>query len=729
MKKFLTLFWGLIAALSIQAQSDFPIQFADKDGNIIEGGTTLEIKDYETDAFGTTQMPTNLYVKNITNESIQIGGVYTIKMLDNGFFQTCFPDNCVAKAETGTFETSSGALGAGELKNMQTEWLPIAHGKCVVDYQLVTYRQNALTNDWSIDQYGPTITISFSYNTTDNTGDQMWWGYYAGEDVGGLGTGNAETFNCAIFIPENHKFVGASSIKALRIYVTTASNVSMMKVWISKVLPSSPGAANYMQSVDVASLSNGFNDIELTTPFEVNNQAIYVGYTFTTKNVEYCIPFGGEYVENSMYVSTASIEWDEVAGWGALVMQLLLEGGTYPNNLATAENFGPVVVGLGQTVDVPVKITNGGKDPITSISYTISSNGTTTEEKTIDIDAIPYAATAKVKIPFEADATEGTVTKTLTITKVNGNNNTATNNTAIGNMTTVADLITWPRNVLIEEFTTEECVYCPDAAAGLHEFMITYPDLANRTAVVCHHAGYYTDWLTIDADKEYTWFYDDGTYAPAFMYDRFAWDGKTPVVSRGEYKEYVEARLDEPSYVGIDMKTAFDGDDLNISINCQRGWDFCNTPARITVFLTEDNIGAISQTGANGNFAHQHVLRAVNEIWGSVLDWYDNYASYTYTFKINPSWKTEDLKVVAFVSSYDSNDPTNCVVENVTSVVAGETSVSSTSIKAQGPDHQVAKTVYYDLTGRQVTNPSNGLFIKSVTYQNGKTTTSKVILK
>ena len=49
MKKFLTLFWGLIAALSIQAQSDFPIQFADKDGNIIEGGTTLEIKDYETD--------------------------------------------------------------------------------------------------------------------------------------------------------------------------------------------------------------------------------------------------------------------------------------------------------------------------------------------------------------------------------------------------------------------------------------------------------------------------------------------------------------------------------------------------------------------------------------------------------------------------------------------------------------------------------------------------------
>lgn len=561
------------------------------------------------------------------------------------------------------------------------------------------------------------------------TDTQMWWGYYTGGDVGGLGTGDAETFNCAIFIPENHNFVGSSSIKAMRIYVTTASNVSMMKVWISKTLPSSADAADYVQSVDVASLSDEFNDIELTTPFEVNNQAIYAGYSFTIKSVEYCIPFGGDYAENSMYVSATSFDWEEVAGYGALVMQLLLDGGTYPNNQATAENFGPAVVGLGQTVDVPVKITNSGKDPITSISYTITSNGVTTRENTIDIDAIPYATTAKVKIPFEADETEGTVTKTLTITKVNGNDNTATNNTATGDLTTVADLTSWPRNVLIEEFTTEKCVYCPDAAAGLHEFMITYPDLAQRTAVACHHAGYYTDWLTIDADNDYTWFYDDGTYAPAFMYDRFAWDDVTPVVSRGYYKEYVEARLDEPSYVGIDMRTAFDGDDLNISINCQRGWNFCDTPARITLFLTEDNIDAINQSGASGKYVHQHVLRAVNETWGSVLDWYENFASYTYTFKIDPSWKTEDLKVLAFVSSYDSNDPTNCVVENVTSVVAGETSVSVTSVKPLGADLQVAKTVYYDLTGREVTNPSNGLFIKAVTYQNGQTITKKVILK
>lgn len=565
------------------------------------------------------------------------------------------------------------------------------------------------------------------------TDAQMWWGYYSDGYIDYLGTGDAETFDCAIFVPAKHSFVGASTIKAVRLNISSASNLSMFKVWISKKLPSSADQADYVQEISVSSLSDGFNDIEFTTPFEVNNQAIYVGYSFTIKKAEYCIAVGGDYVDHSLYIKSSSsvTEWEAISGYGALVLQLLLDGGTYPNNYATAENFGPAVVGLGQSVDIPVKITNGGKDPITSISYTITSNGATTEEKTVKTDAFAYLSTIKVNIPFEADATVGSVTKTLTITKVNGNENTASNNTATGNLTTVAELKTWDRNVLIEEFTTEYCGFCPDAAAGLHKFMTDNPELAKRTAAVCHHAGYYTDWLTIDASEKYTWFYNDGggTYAPAFMYDRFDWGGGTPVVSRGNYKEYVEERLAETSYAGIDLITAFDGDKLNVTAYCERGWDFSSTPIRITLFLTEDDIAAKSQSGASGSFTHQHVLRAVNDTWGSVLDWNDNKASYSYTFNIDSSWKTDKLKVVAFVSGYDSSDPTNCVVENVAYTVAGSSSDPVTAIKALSTEDKVAKTVYYDFTGRVVANPSNGLFIKAVTYQNGKTVTKKVILK
>ena len=41
----------LLAALAVQAQSDFPLQFVDKDGQIIPDGTALDLMEYEVDEF------------------------------------------------------------------------------------------------------------------------------------------------------------------------------------------------------------------------------------------------------------------------------------------------------------------------------------------------------------------------------------------------------------------------------------------------------------------------------------------------------------------------------------------------------------------------------------------------------------------------------------------------------------------------------------------------------
>ena len=166
MKKIFTLCFGLMAALTLHAQSDFPLQFADKDGNIIADGTTLNLTEYEEISFGDIQMPSGLYVKNISTETVQGGGTYNIQTLSSGAFQTCFPENCAQKKTTGTFETESGAFAAGSLTNMQTEWLPEAEGTCVVVYQLQTYKQNAITQKWTVDKTGPSVTLNFTYSTT-----------------------------------------------------------------------------------------------------------------------------------------------------------------------------------------------------------------------------------------------------------------------------------------------------------------------------------------------------------------------------------------------------------------------------------------------------------------------------------------------------------------------------------------------------------------------------------
>lgn len=166
MKKIFTLFMGLVAVMAAQAQSDFPLQFADKDGNIIADGTVLNLTTAEKDDFDAVQMPSGLYVKNTTNADVQGGGAYTITSLSNGAFQTCFPTNCVSNNRTGSYETSNGTIAAGELKSMQTEWLPVDNGTCVVTYQLVTYKQNVITKQWQKDKTGPTITLKFTYDPT-----------------------------------------------------------------------------------------------------------------------------------------------------------------------------------------------------------------------------------------------------------------------------------------------------------------------------------------------------------------------------------------------------------------------------------------------------------------------------------------------------------------------------------------------------------------------------------
>lgn len=168
MKKIFTLCMGLMAALAVQAQDTFPIQFADAQGNIIADGTVLNLTEAEVDPFGdqNVQVPSGLYVLNMTASNVQVGGNYTIQTLDNGVFQTCFPANCVRQTVLGSYETESDKLGANELKSMQTEWLPQAEGKCVVVYQLQTYKQNTITKKWSLDAKGPSVTLNFSYGTT-----------------------------------------------------------------------------------------------------------------------------------------------------------------------------------------------------------------------------------------------------------------------------------------------------------------------------------------------------------------------------------------------------------------------------------------------------------------------------------------------------------------------------------------------------------------------------------
>lgn len=164
MKKLFTLCMGLIAALAVQAQSDFPVQFADKEGNIIPDGTTLNITEFEESDFGDVMMRSGIFAKNTTDKDLDVKAKYTISVMNSGTFQTCFPGNCVTRTQVGVYENPQGTLSASVNKDMQTEWLPTSEGVCVVEYQINYFEKNAVGVKKEKD--GPKITLNFTYSTT-----------------------------------------------------------------------------------------------------------------------------------------------------------------------------------------------------------------------------------------------------------------------------------------------------------------------------------------------------------------------------------------------------------------------------------------------------------------------------------------------------------------------------------------------------------------------------------
>lgn len=320
---------------------------------------------------------------------------------------------------------------------------------------------------------------------------QIWWGYMSESDLSvsdAIGTGATNTqFLTGIYIPANHEQVGSSTIKAVRVYVreglgSTMQNVS---VWISKSLPATLAAADYVQSV--ASLTDGANDIELTTPYAIDNQAFYIGYAVTSSNAYPIMCCGNEDVSNAFLIcAPGKIEWQDLYGngFGKLAFQILADGVNISDNNATPSDFGISYVLKGESINVPVKITNNGGNDITSISYTITTGNNTTEETTALVDNLQFNASTTLYLPFASGDEAKKYDKTLIITKVNGVANQATHNSAQGAVITITEKpVAVP---VVEEFTGTWCGYCPYGYVGMENTHETYGD---KVVLIAAHNG------------------------------------------------------------------------------------------------------------------------------------------------------------------------------------------------------------------------------------------------
>ena len=323
--------------------------------------------------------------------------------------------------------------------------------------------------------------------------NQVWWGYFSENDFSTadltIGTGKAMTLMAAIYVPANHEQLGNANIIAARVYLASnvVSTLSGLKIWVSKTLPQKASDADVVLST-LGTLTAGANDFKLRSPYAVNNEGFYIGYSVKS-TTGYFIRSGGKDAPNAFLVGNPEegMAWTDLNGngLGKLAFQILVQDGNFQDNCVTVDDFEQNVVVQGQQVNVPIKITNQGANDVSSISYTIGTEGgSTTEEKTVSVGPLALNDFTTLNIPFASDEQARKFQKTFTVTQVNGNPNTAKKSSGQGFLISVKK----KQSVtpVIEEFTGTWCGWCPRGIVGMDKVHEAYGD---QVVQIAAHSG------------------------------------------------------------------------------------------------------------------------------------------------------------------------------------------------------------------------------------------------
>ena len=327
----------------------------------------------------------------------------------------------------------------------------------------------------------------------------------------------------------------------------------------------------------------------------------------------------------------------------------------------------PRIVEQGNTFSVKGTIVNKGVAPLTSFDVTYSIDGAeNVATYTVTGLNIAYGQTTNFTHDLPVSiATLGGHEIEVIVSNPSGVLDTESDNT-MAKVITIYNATT-PRKVFFEQFTTARCPNCPPAHEYLEQFV---PNFEN-VIWMSHHAGYYTDLLTIDESEEMCDMFNDGgsTFAPAAMLDRTQYPGNPgPAMSVGEVTpQSLQAASEVPAFVTVDItNVTFDSEtrELSATVSGTVVSDISgyNDP-RVGFYIKEDNVKINqAQSGSNlgKNYVHNHSIRAsVSDVWGDAGIITNTAAegtfTKTYTYTVPETVKETDLYMIAFVAEYNAD--------------------------------------------------------------------------
>lgn len=505
-----------------------------------------------------------------------------------------------------------------------------------------------------------------------------------------------------------------NQLEAVSVYLLSRANIDSLRVWVRTELDGQNIAEGLITSATAQRVQKGWNEVKLDKPFAIAADATegaFVGFSYRQRANVKAVSVVGDALYNTFFTRYGNeTTWTDISQKGAVSMEAVITGKAIAaNDLGlTAAQVSPELSVSVNALRVDMTVQNFGSQTVNGFDVACIADGQEPIWQHVD-QSLKSTESRQVSFVIEPAFQHDSDTKWTLM--LSDDDNTVNNS--------ILAEYAFLKNVLVEEFTTEQCVNCPRVAGFLHTALHSNPLYDSRVAAICHHAGFYTDWLTQPWDEPLTWLYNEGSslYAPAVMLNRmplfdqqYATGGKTPCFnpsSSADLTAGIDFLMQQTAnaVVALQLELNTDSTALTAHVTLLRNDRYQNAHPRLTLYLAEDNIKAQNQIGADGLFYHQHVTRATNDTWGEPVVWQDdNSCTVDYTFGLNSTWKKADLYVVALLHAYDGEDHENIAVENSAHMRLADMSTAISTIWA---DSQTATV--YDLQGRRLDRNAKGI--------------------
>lgn len=352
--------------------------------------------------------------------------------------------------------------------------------------------------------------------------------------------------------------------------------------------------------------------------------------------------------------------------------------GTQPNYDMFGDSVStPKLVVNNTNVNITGAMINYGKQTITSmnLNYRIDNGSVQTQSVNVNIPTNGlYNFTHN--IPWTATGPGVMHTLKAWASNLNGNSDSNPVNDTMYGTIFVNNGATALKKVLIEEFSTAPCGYCPEGNLMLQNIL----DSVANVMAVTHHSGYLTDSMTIPENLTIANIFAFG--APTATINRVWYPGEPKyAIGRNIWKSTAQQQLTVKTPVDIDLSTTYNSTTRNLNITVDANFVDYAYPGsiRITIYIVEDSVMKIGagydQTNYyNGTFGHyfyqkgdpivgfwhRHVLRAVpSGVWGTTGVIPSNPApsqtyQRVYNYTVPTKFNAKRIHVIAFLNYYDT---------------------------------------------------------------------------